>query len=66
LKTCEKLGEKVQEHIEVYGPNNEKRLTGFNETCSIKEFRYGIGDRTASVRIPSSIEDKETPGYFRR
>jgi len=64
IEACEKLGQKVDEHIAVYGPDNEKRLTGANETCSIKEFRYGIGDRTASIRIPSSIEDKTTPGYL--
>lgn len=64
IEACEKIGEKVDEHIEVYGPNNTDRLTGSNETCSIKEFRYGIGDRTASIRIPTSIEDKTTPGYL--
>lgn len=64
IEACEKLGQKIPEHIEVYGVNNEFRLTGHNETCSIKEFRYGIGDRTASIRIPSSINDKTTPGYL--
>ena len=64
IEACERLGEKIEEHIDVYGPNNEHRLTGANETCSIKEFRYGIGDRTASIRIPSSINDKTTPGYL--
>ena len=64
IEACEKLGKKVEEHIEVYGLNNQYRLTGANETCSINEFRYGIGDRTASIRIPSSIEDKTTPGYL--
>jgi glutamine synthetase len=64
IEACERIGEKIQEHIEVYGINNEFRLTGANETCSIKEFRYGIGDRTASIRIPSSINDKTTPGYL--
>ena len=64
IEACEKLGQKVEEHIAVYGPNNADRLTGANETCSINEFRYGIGDRTASIRIPSSIEDKTTPGYL--
>tara|TARA_E500000178_G_scaffold82589_1_gene80806 strand:+ start:348 stop:1358 length:1011 start_codon:yes stop_codon:yes gene_type:complete len=49
---CEKLKEKHSEHIEVYGAHNEERLTGLHETCSIKEFRYGISDRGASIRIP--------------
>ena len=64
IAACEKLATKIEEHIAVYGPNNEHRLTGANETCSIKEYRYGIGDRTASIRIPSSIEDSTTPGYL--
>jgi glutamine synthetase len=27
-------------------------LTGAHETCSIKEFKYGVADRGASIRIP--------------
>ena len=49
---CKKLGEKHEEHIAVYGAHNEERLTGLHETCSIKEFRYGVSDRGASIRIP--------------
>jgi glutamine synthetase len=64
IEACEKLSQKIDEHIQVYGIDNEFRLTGHNETCSIKEYRYGIGDRTSSIRIPSSIEDKTTPGYL--
>lgn len=64
IEACQKLSLKIDEHISVYGVNNEYRLTGHNETCSIKEYRWGIGDRTASVRIPSSINDSFTPGYL--
>jgi glutamine synthetase len=64
IEACEKIGERIEDHISVYGINNEFRLTGHNETCSINEFRWGIGDRTASIRIPSSIEDDKTPGYL--
>ena len=49
---CEKLSRKHDEHINVYGAHNEERLTGLHETCSIKEFRYGVSDRGASIRIP--------------
>ena len=49
---CEKLSKKHDEHIAVYGAHNEERLTGLHETCSIKEFRYGVNDRGASIRIP--------------
>jgi len=49
---CEKLSKKHDEHIDVYGAHNEQRLTGKHETCSINEFRYGVSDRGASIRIP--------------
>jgi glutamine synthetase len=49
---CKKLGERHDEHIAVYGAHNDLRLTGLHETCSIDEFRYGISDRGASIRIP--------------
>jgi glutamine synthetase len=59
IKTaCEKLGKRHKEHIAVYGAHNEERLTGLHETCSIHEFRYGIGDRGASVRIPASVASR--------
>lgn len=49
---CEKLKGRHDAHIAVYGDGNEARLTGLHETCSIKEFRYGVSDRGASIRIP--------------
>lgn len=49
---CEKLGKRHEAHIAVYGAHNEERLTGLHETCSIHEFRYGVSDRGASIRIP--------------
>ena len=49
---CEKLSKNHDEHIAVYGAHNEERLTGLQETCSIKEFRYAVSDRGASIRIP--------------
>jgi len=60
---CEKLREAHDEHIAVYGAHNEERLTGLHETCSIKEFRYGISDRGASVRIPMQTA-KDGYGYL--
>ncbi len=51
-EACRKLGAKHAEHIAVYGAGNEARLTGLHETCSINEFRYGVSDRGASIRIP--------------
>lgn len=49
---CEKLGKLHKNHMRVYGADNDKRLTGRHETCSYKEFRYGVSDRGASIRIP--------------
>jgi glutamine synthetase len=60
---CKKLGEKHEEHIAVYGAHNEERLTGLHETCSIHEFRYGVSDRGASVRIPLQTV-KDGKGYL--
>ncbi|MBI2623114.1 MAG: glutamine synthetase beta-grasp domain-containing protein [Candidatus Liptonbacteria bacterium] len=60
---CKKLERKHQDHIEVYGAGNEKRLTGKHETCSIHEFRFGVSDRGASIRIPMSTAQKKS-GYL--
>jgi len=48
-----------EEHIEVYGEGNDKRLTGKNETSSLKEFTWGIGTRNTSIRVPN-----KTKQYF--
>lgn len=64
IEMCEKLSKKHAEHIAVYGENNDARLTGANETSSIKDFGWGIADRTKSIRIPSSIEEADAIGYI--
>ncbi len=51
-KIADALEAKREEHIKVYGKGNEKRLTGKHETCSIHQFRCGVSDRGASIRIP--------------
>ena len=43
--------------MDVYGADNDQRLTGKHETQSINEFSYGISDRGASIRIPISTVD---------
>jgi glutamine synthetase len=63
IEACEKLSKNPQEHIDVYGQDNDQRLTGEHETCSIKEFRYGVSDRGASIRIPWQVE-KDGKGYL--
>lgn len=62
-EACIALGKKHTKHLEMYGANNESRLTGAHETCSFREFRYGIADRTASIRIPRLVAD-EGLGYL--
>lgn len=62
-KSILKLKDKHKEHINVYGLDNEKRMTGKHETSNIHEFTYGYSTRDTSVRIPAqSIIDKK--GYF--
>jgi glutamine synthetase len=51
-EACKKLGKTHDKHIAAYGAQNDERLTGLHETCSISEFRYGVSDRGASIRIP--------------
>lgn len=60
---CEKLKKRHEEHIKVYGAFNEERLTGLHETCSIHQFRYGVSDRGASIRIPMATANAKQ-GYF--
>jgi len=50
-------------HIEVYGSDNELRLTGRYETQSIDKFSWGVSDRGASIRVPVSTA-KEWKGYI--
>jgi len=63
LSACEKMSHKVEEHLAAYGDGIEMRLTGRHETCSYREFKYGVSDRTASIRIPANVH-KEGCGYF--
>ena len=60
---CEKLKNFHTQHIAVYGAGNDKRLTGKHETCSIYEFRSGVGDRGASIRISTKVSN-EGRGYL--
>tara|TARA_B100001123_G_scaffold74689_3_gene84222 strand:+ start:30978 stop:32033 length:1056 start_codon:yes stop_codon:yes gene_type:complete len=63
IAACEALAANPQEHIKNYGHNIEERLTGDHETCSYTEFRYGVSDRGASIRIPWQVE-KDQKGYI--
>ena len=58
IEACKRLGAKHEEHIAVYGAHNDERLTGRHETCSIHQFRYGVSDRGASIRIPMATANQ--------
>jgi len=63
-KVCEAFRPVVKEHIEVYGVDNEQRLTGLHETASINDFSYGVSDRGASIRIPIITVEKGWKGWL--
>ncbi len=60
---CEKLGQNIEKHIAAYGSDNDQRLTGDHETCSISQFKYGVSDRGASIRIPMDVAN-DKKGYL--
>jgi glutamine synthetase len=65
IAACEALGApgKVEEHLAGYGHGYEERLTGLHETAHHSEFRYGVSDRGASIRIPWQVA-QEGKGYI--
>ena len=62
-EAIDKLAQKHKEHILVYGHGNERRLTGDHETCDINNFKWGVSDRGASIRIPWQVA-KSGKGYL--
>ena len=59
----EKLSKKHDEHMIIYGCNNNLRMTGLHETADYHTFSSGVANRGASIRIPNStFIDKR--GYF--
>ncbi|CAE8717224.1 unnamed protein product, partial [Polarella glacialis] len=63
IKICEAFGKVVKQHVQDYGEDNHKRLTGKHETCDINTFKYGVANRAASIRIPRDAE-KDGRGYM--
>jgi glutamine synthetase len=63
IEACEKISKRVPEHLAAYGDGFEARLTGRHETCRYDEFKYGTGDRTASIRIPAHVKE-QGKGYL--
>lgn len=63
IKAVERLGDKHEEHMRVYGEGNDRRMTGLHETAQFDKFSYGVADRGSSIRIPRDTE-KNKCGYF--
>ena len=63
LDAMPKLEAKHKEHLEVYGVDNDQRLTGEHETASMDQFSWGYADRGRSIRI-SKLVEKQGKGYF--
>ena len=61
---CEAFGDVITEHIDVYGADNNQRLTGQHETQSIDKFSYGISDRGASIRVPIATVENGWKGWL--
>jgi len=57
-----KLAAKHLLHLEFYG-DNSRRLTGEHETSKKEVFSYGVGNRAASCRIPTSTIAEKGKGY---
>ena len=60
---CDNMANHIPAHLAAYGAGYEMRLTGHHETCRYDEYKYGVSDRTASVRIPALVA-KEECGYL--
>ena len=63
VPAIEKLALRHKKHVDAYGEDNDKRLTGQHETASIHEFSWGVANRGASVRVGNDTA-KEGKGYF--
>ena len=63
IEAAEALATRHDLHIVNYGHAIEERLTGLHETASYKEYKYGVSDRGASVRIPWQVA-RDGKGYI--
>ncbi len=61
---CKSFESVIQEHIAVYGADNDQRLTGAHETQSIDKFSFGVSDRGASIRIPIATVENGWKGWL--
>ncbi|MGB1817000.1 MAG: glutamine synthetase, partial [Rubripirellula sp.] len=61
---CQAFEPRIKHHIDVYGADNDQRLTGLHETQSIDMFSYGVSDRGASIRIPIHTVEAGWKGWL--
>ena len=59
----DRISQRIPEHLAAYGAGYEMRLTGHHETCRYDDFKSGVSDRTASIRIPANV-DTDGCGYL--
>jgi glutamine synthetase len=52
---CIRLSDFHREHMWAYGADNYLRLTGVHETCPIEQFKFAVGHRGCSIRIPAQV-----------
>lgn len=62
-KTIGRLAKTHAEYISSYGEGNERRMTGEHETATYDKFTWGVGNRSASVRVNSTTYANKK-GYF--
>ncbi len=63
MMAINKLQIKHDYHMQNYGKDNRKRMTGRHETASYDKFTWGVGSRNTSVRIGNDTY-KNNKGYF--
>ena len=63
-KMMKKFEIKHMVHMNMYGADNNKRLTGIHETSPFDRFSYGAGNRAASIRIPTQTINQKGKGYI--
>jgi len=54
-KCCRSLGRRQKDALGAYGEGNEARLAGKGDCSDMNSFKFGVSDRSASVRIPRQV-----------
>lgn len=64
-EACKRLSQsdRIEAHLAVLGESTDRRLIGKCETGDPKVFTWGVGNREASVRIPTELNGNN-PGYI--